>query len=357
MLKWNNNVGKKNDNEPTDRLTVGLIAKKNSWHRRIPIFGLLELPYKLLILLVVALLLSSSFAVFYYTNWKRQNKVIIHIGDYKIKKPEYNKLISQAKQLKISEDDADKQIREALASRAAADKVGVNYDISDDFVLQAVQSSQYNVARKDLTDYNRLSAYPKLINASVELKENGGYRFSILDFPFSRYIVGFFREDFGDIKLIGNESAVRDDIAYAEQQKARYADSLKNGRQSIGETVEEILNDKRLVNGQFGNQSSFMMINNSGIDLLNSTPLGVGDLLGEVKQASGKLNQPLTSDQLFTASPDEYSLTSIPELNKDGKTRVGWRVITVNYQSDGEHGVRGKFNKVKQEYQTNVRPK
>ncbi len=121
MLKWNNNVGKKNDNEPTDRLTVGLIAKKNSWHRRIPIFGLLELPYKLLILLVVALLLSSSFAVFYYTNWKMRNKVVIHIGDYKINKPEYNKLISQAKQLKISEYDAHKQIREALQCIARGD--------------------------------------------------------------------------------------------------------------------------------------------------------------------------------------------------------------------------------------------
>jgi hypothetical protein len=206
-------------------------------------------------------------------------------------------------------------------------------------------------------DYNRLSAYPKLINASVELKENGGYRFSILDFPFSRYIVGFFREDFGDIKLIGNESAVRDDIAYAEQQKIRHTNSLMSGRHSIGEIVEEIRNDKRLVNGQFGNQSRFMIINNNGIDLLNSTPLGVGDLLDEVKQASGKLNKPLTSDQLFTASPAEYNLASIPELNKDGKTRVGWRVITVNYQSDGEHSVRDKFNKAKQEYQTNVRPK
>lgn len=286
--------------------------------------------------------------------WQAQNKVVLQAGKYSYTQKQYNELIAQAAQIKVNESDARKAIINSISARAAADETGVTYSTESIDLLQAIRERSDEKVDNP-SEYQKVAAYADLVETAVMLQENGGYKFTLLDFPFSRYIVGFQNDAFGDEKLIGNEAEIRKDIEYAKEQKQKYTDLLTSKSKTEDEIVASIKADNRLVNGQYSNQSKYMIISLDGVQLDTNTPFSISDeLLRQVERAAKQKNQPYTTEQLFSSSSEGYGLGDMSEITRENGTVVGWRVITVSESVVKDSGIRSKYETQREDYQKNA---
>lgn len=298
---------------------------------------------------IILLFLGIAAAVWFYTT---QLKTYLSVGEYRYSKGAYEKLIAEAKADKVGEAEARKNIISGLSARAAADKMKLRYPTDDATLLAAVQKKFNNYKLQTPTEYQKIVSYPEIISLELKLAKAGGYKFALLDFPFSRYIVGFQRSDFGDTKLIHNKEAIQQDIQYAQQKKDAALAALKDKTKSIQQLVSETESDVRLVNGQYGNQSAYIAVTADGSRLDLDGVAGLNeDMLAQVKKAAEALNTPYVGESIFTVSPKEYGVGDLAIVQRDNHTLTGWRVIVVTDVYTKNASAQTTYETYKKEYE------
>ncbi len=297
----------------------------------------------LIILAVVALLLLIG--IIYSVT-----KPALRVGNYSYNKQEYNQLLAQARELGVGKKEARAALAKSLASRAAADELGVRYSLQDDIVTSAAYL-EFNInERSKPNQYQKEVSIARVIDPAVAFSASGGYESIIIDIPFSRYIVGFVRDDFGDKNLIGNEAAIRDDMKYAEIALQKYKTMLESNNESSSNIIKEIEADKRLVNGQYANASRRAFITEEKKEVSISGESEVRDMLFEqVKRAAQDRKMYIVSDVVFSYPPTDYGL-NMPDLVRGEGTLVGWQMINVVRKSDKQPDIIERFEKLVKEY-------
>jgi hypothetical protein len=327
---------KKPNNKP---LPEGVIIS-DSFKRKPRIKKFLKKKYVLIA--VAAVLVVSGLLVLFLKNQKEPEAVALQVGKYSYTQTEYNKLIAQAKDMQVSEVDARKSLREALAARQAADDLNVSYP-TDQTTLNLEATRKYQLDRIDtqVSDYQRNTSYTPLINSLVALGVYGGYKVGYVEFQFARYIVG------GDNSQWHNINLINEDIAYAKTQAEQSRQAILDKKQSVEALADKVRADKRLTNEQTGNASEVFFVADNG-SMYSSRYTGntvEPTLLQAIKQAPvGK-----ATDIMMRSWSNSTGL-KLPSIQHGTSVDYAYYFIIVQSKSPARPTLQTDFNSHKQGY-------
>lgn len=283
--------------------------------------------------------------------WYSYSKPALSVGAHKYSQLEIRGLYKDAASIGVGKVEARGLLRESLAARAAADRLGVKYPTDEMSLLLAAQKRAGDSTLESLNKYQTQVAYIEVVNSAVELEQKGGFQFTVLDYSFSRYITGFMNSDFGDYNLIGQKSAVLEDMQYAHTKRDEAVSALDKDLSSLTQLVPRTSSDTRLINGQFRNQSDQLMVDASGKRLgVQEVSSISADLLKDVLEAAKKMHKPVVSEQLFGPPTSSYGLADLSEIQRGDHTLVGWRVVVVHDSRQGREGVEKEHKELVKEY-------
>lgn len=274
-------------------------------------------------------------------------------GDQMISKRAYKAYVSQAASANIAESDARAALYESLVSRAAIKKTGFDPQLTDADLVAAARLKYKLGDSTEPTPYQRFVAYPAAVAPQLQLADTGGHRVAIINFPFSRYIVGFPNTTFGDPGLKGNIQAIAADMAYAKKAADDAAAAITAGTRTTTEAVASARKDSRLVYGQASNQSRIVQISvNRGEESIYETDYIRPINYDRINRAIAQKGKPIIEEDLFDATPGDYGL-SMPELLRADGTRmqVGYTVLVVERSIDQKKGLLDTYNKYRGELQ------
>lgn len=297
-----------------------------------------------LFVLVLALLAGVAFAVRYYLD---QSSEALRVQGYSLDRRTYNRLISEAQAVGTGKTEARKILIEAYASRAAADSAKVSYQL-DDSELSLAAKQQFELELESpVSEFQKLAVTPDMVKKYVEVAELGGYQAAVVEFPFSRYIIGS-PTDKVDRNKIGNTQEISSDITYAESQYKKFQTILDQKQKTPAEVVGEVKADNRLIYGQTSNPSEvdFFSTPSADPEQVNQVEL---KLWQDIQAASESLNKVRVSNVEVTYPPSEYGVESL-NLQTDSGTRIGWRLIYVIKKIDRQQGVLDQYQKLIKEY-------
>jgi hypothetical protein len=337
-------MNKKHENKP---LSEGAIISKSF---RYPLVMRLSkrLPKarnsKILVLsgLIIFVLAVGSLLVISNRNKKEPEITALKVGKYSYTQSQYNMLISQAKEMKVNEFAARKALKEALASRQAADDLKINYP-TDQGTLNSEAARMYNILTPDpaINEYQRDTAYMQLIKPFVTFGVHGGYRVGYVEFPFSRYIVA------GDDSQFHNEKLINDDINYAKTQAQQYREAVNKKKQSITEVVNKVRADTRLTYGQAGNVSDVFFADEAGnmYSSFSTSNTVQSSLLKAIKQAEvGKVSD------IMTRSFSNSTSLALPSIQHGTDIDVAYYFIIVETKTSARPTLQTDYNKLFQGY-------
>lgn len=193
--------------------------------------------------------------VWLYSTWRNQS-IELQSGSVTVTHGLYSKMLAQAKQHGVSEQDARSMINKSIHAQNAAAQLGIKQtDYRDAAALAAINT--FKLAPQAIpNEYQLLSQYPAGINTYLTYAEQGGYRFAIFKFPFARVL--WDTSQASDQKK--RDASVRADVAYAKQQADTYHKQLQEGQATPERIVQMVRDDKRLTYGYGANDSQILTI-------------------------------------------------------------------------------------------------
>jgi hypothetical protein len=295
-----------------------------------------------LIGLVVCALIVGGIIALSLRKPKVHETIALQVGKYSYTQTQYNKLIAQAKGMNVSEYEARKALKEAFATRQAADDLKISYP-TDQSTLNAEAARNFKLlsANPSINDYQRDTAYTELIKPFVAIGMHGGYSVGYVEFPFSRYIAGGNDSQFHNTKLIN------DDITYAKNQAQQYRDAIASKKQSISKVIDKVRADQRLVYGQAGNISDefFTDENGSMYSAFSTSNTVQSPLLKAIKQAEvGKVSD------IMTRSMSNSTGLNLPSIQHGTDVDVAYYFIIVESKTTARPSLDKDFNARKQGY-------
>ena len=194
-----------------------------------------------------------ALGVWAYNTWRNQT-VELQSGGVTILHRDYVTMMAQAKKHGVSEQDARSMLQKSIHAQDAAAQLGITQaDYRDAASLAAINTFKLS-PNATPNEYQLTSQYPAGINTYLTYAEQGGYRFAIFKFPFSRAMWDSTQE------AKKRETTVRADLVYAKQQAESYRTQLQDSRTTPERIVQALRDDDRLAYGYGANDSQILTV-------------------------------------------------------------------------------------------------
>lgn len=277
----------------------------------------------------------------------RQNKTVLSVGEYKINQRTYDKLIAEAAAINQNRGVARQNILEGLAARAAADKLNVRYDVSEGVLNEQVRGKDELSFDAAVSEYQRLTVTKETVNRYVHASEIGGYEAAVLEFPFSRYVIGSPTGSV-DSKKVGDNKEISSDMSYAEAAYKKYQPILEQRKSSPEKAVESVKADKRLIYGQTSNPSGVLLLTDPGqsSELANEVD---AKLWKDVQAAAQNPGKTYLSEVLFAGNPAAFGV-DFPGIVRGKSMQAGWRLTYLIHKYEKQQGITDKYEGLVKEY-------
>lgn len=298
----------------------------------------------LAVLAALVLLGGMVLAIRYYQS---QSAVAVKVGNYTLSQRKYNQLLNEASKVNVNKSEAHRGIVAALASRAAADEIKIDFKLEDaELIMNARQQYELD-SESPVSEFQKMMVTPTVVSKYVELHDVGGYQAAIIEFPFSRYIFGS-PTDKVDTNKVGNIEEISSDVSYAEQQYKMYQDIIDQKQMAPQEIVDKVKADSRLIYGQATNPSEVKFIPNPGAEADQENELELS-IWQDVTAAAEQLNKARITDVTTTYLPEDLGVASLNLKSGEG-TRIGWRLTYVIKKIDEQQGTAQKYQTLIKEY-------
>lgn len=299
--------------------------------------------FKKPVLIGVAILVIGVAGLIVWSKTRKQpDPIVLKVGKYSYTQSQYALRIAQAKDQNISEYEARKALKNAFASRQAADDLGIAYPTDRGSLnAEAIRYHKLYMENPTVNDYQRDTAYSEVVKQLVRLGVNGTYKVGYVEFPFARYIVS------GDNSQFQNTKLINDDISYAKSQAEQSRANVIAKKQSITAVVDKARADNRLTYGQAGNMSDEFYIDELGNKY---SPRSSGNVAEPsftkiVKQSQvGK-----TSDLLTRTWSNSYGL-KLPSIQHGTEVDVAYYFLIVETKAPARPTLQTDYDKRVQEY-------
>jgi len=225
------------------------------------------------ILILLPLLVILSLAYYFLTPE-------IKIGNKGVSRITYRNIMRQAKAAGVSGNDAKSTLISVEKKKQAAEKLKINYNTEQ---IDEILNKYYSKNSSKANEWQKLNAIDSAISNNILTKQTGGYRGSILYFPFSR---NFYSVMFPKSPPFGEPNTIADDKKYAETKAKEYRQKLQTKSITDEKAILEIQKDERLILGPAANLSKKFTVDYAGF-----------------KKISGNgLQEPIMRDYLTTLS-------------------------------------------------------
>ncbi len=222
------------------------------------------------VVLVVAVVFLAGAAFLGYQSYQKQ-KYFAVIDGKPVTRDEYDKMMKLAESNKENKAEASKKYLEAMRNKAAADKVGLEYDDASAIYLARVMYPKKTY--QELDAWQKLMVDNKSLQTSIENRARGGYDVAIFYFPFSLHqeTLGFaFRNS--PPPGYGDPNVIADDKRYAQDKLNVYRSQVESGANQVN-VLQAIWQDPRL---QYAGAP-----NNSRLAFLTDSPEGAEENLAD----------------------------------------------------------------------------